>query len=400
MSVTKIKRKKKNVYQAQVYVRGVRLSSKVFENKTQAYIWHDREKDRLEKGETIEEKELKELLFCDCVEKYIKEYLPKLRASSQRKILLNLKNLSVNSPLNKVKMSDLKAKEISLWISWFQKKTKKCRQRQSFKTEFRRLVAVLNWWRNYVDPSFVVPVVKMHRDICYETTQKLRRPDYFARPEEIQLWLQKLQKISNPVYYRLAKFMILTGARVSEACGLLWKEVIFEEKFVRVVRTADWGGNKITLCESTKTKASNRLLVLPERLVELLRVMKSESPENPLVFHSIEGEMVSYTSIRWAFDKSFKACNLPWRGTHICRHTYATMALMATKSLSAVQASLGHTDQAMTQRYAKAVALINSDMAERTASMYESKSLTKSLTHPQKTLNESSLRIRESDPSS
>ena len=373
MSVTKIKRKKKTGYRAQVYVRGVRLSSKVFDNKTQAHIWHDEEKKRLERGETIEERELKEVLFLDCVERYIKEHISTLRVGSQKKILSELKKISWDSPLSHVKMSDLKAKEITLWITWFKGKTKKSAQRQSFRREFQRLVSVLNWWRNYVDPSFVVPVVKMHRNMCYKTTEKQRRPDYFARPEEIQAWLKELQKISNPVYYRLAQFMVLTGARVSEACGLLWKEVIFEERFARVVRTLSWVNNTPTLCETTKTKSSNRLLVLPERLLDLLSTMKSEAPDNPYVFHGMEGEPVKYTTIRALFDKAFKKCGLPWRGTHICRHTYATMALMATHSLSAVQASLGHTDQAMTQRYAKAVALINSDIAERTAKMFDEK---------------------------
>ena len=155
----------------------------------------------------------------------------------------------------------------------------------------------------------------------------------------------------------------------------MWKEVDFRNKFARVIRTADWALDVPTIRETTKTVTSVRVLTLSNRLIEILKTMKRQSPDNPLVFHSAEGGIVPYTTIRWAFDKSFKACDLPWRGTHICRHTYATMALMATKSLSAVQASLGHKDQAMTQRYAKVVALINSDMAEKTAQMYELESL-------------------------
>ena len=45
------------------------------------------------------------------------------------------------------------------------------------------------------------------------------------------------------------------------------------------------------------------------------------------------------------------------------------MALMGTKNLSAVQASLGHFQQKMTQRYAKTVALLISDTGEQTASV-------------------------------
>ena len=60
---------------------------------------------------------------------------------------------------------------------------------------------------------------------------------------------------------------------------------------------------------------------------------------------------------------------LPWRSTHICRHTFATLALMTTKNLSAVQASLGHSEQRTTQVYAKTVALLSSKTGEQTASV-------------------------------
>ena len=40
---------------------------------------------------------------------------------------------------------------------------------------------------------------------------------------------------------------------------------------------------------------------------------------------------------------------------------------METKNLSAVQTSLGHTEQKITQRYAKTVALLSSETGEKTA---------------------------------
>ena len=43
------------------------------------------------------------------------------------------------------------------------------------------------------------------------------------------------------------------------------------------------------------------------------------------------------------------------------------MALIATRDLSAVQASLGHTEAKMTQRYAKVIALLDREIAKKTA---------------------------------
>ena len=49
------------------------------------------------------------------------------------------------------------------------------------------------------------------------------------------------------------------------------------------------------------------------------------------------------------------ALKLPWSSTHILRHSYATMALIATRDLSFVQASLGHTSSRMTEKYDRKV---------------------------------------------
>ena len=94
--------------------------------------------------------------------------------------------------------------------------------------------------------------------------------------------------------------------------------------------------------------------------------MKKESLSD-CVFTDMRGELLKYNAIQANFNAGFLALNLPWRSTHICRHTYATIALMTTKNLSAVQASLGHSEQKITQRYAKTVALLSSDTGEKTA---------------------------------
>lgn len=49
------------------------------------------------------------------------------------------------------------------------------------------------------------------------------------------------------------------------------------------------------------------------------------------------------------------------------------MALFATRDLSSVQASLGHKSRDITEKYAKAVALLSSGTAEKTASVFDLK---------------------------
>ena len=197
-----------------------------------------------------------------------------------------------------------------------------------------------------------------------------RRPDYFIKPDNARKWVEWLKENrDNPVYWRLATFMLLTGVRVGEACGFKWDAIDLEESIARVIRRVRWDQQTKHpfLEEVTKTTQSVRLLNLPERLHKILSEMKKESISD-CVFTDKKGELLKYNAIQANFNAGFIALELPWRSTHICRHTYATIALMTTKNLSAVQASLGHSEQKVTQRYAKTVALLSSETGEKTSS--------------------------------
>ena len=73
------------------------------------------------------------------------------------------------------------------------------------------------------------------------------------------------------------------------------------------------------------------------------------------------------TSVIRNFNKAFEALKLPWRGSHIARHTSGTIALIAGKDLAVVQAMLGHWDIKQTQEYAKVIDLQNNSAPQKTA---------------------------------
>ena len=59
-----------------------------------------------------------------------------------------------------------------------------------------------------------------------------------------------------------------------------------------------------------------------------------------------KGELLKDNSIRSNFNAGFKAVGLDWSGTHIARHTFATLALMSEGKIASVQAALGHQSSA------------------------------------------------------
>ena len=364
---------KKVCYQAQVYVRGERLQCKTFKNKTTAYIWHDTQKAKLLKDPSELYQENSKVFFSECLKQYMQEAFPLLRKSSQQGYEARFRYFT-KGPLNTVKMEHLNARFVHSWINWLKRQsTAKNPRRKTFLKELEFLRTVLNWYRNFVDEDFNVPVTKKHRLLCHYKTIPPKRPDYYARPEELRAWIKWLKgHRGSPVYWRLASFMLLTGARIGEACGLKWEVIDFKQGLARVIRKIRWDHKTKKPCveEHTKTDASARLLLLSDELLSILEEMREENKVSEFLFTDKKGELLKYNAIQSSFNAGFMALNLPWRSTHILRHSYATMALIATRDISSVQASLGHTSSRMTEKYAKVVALLNRDTAEKTTKAF------------------------------
>ena len=374
--VLKGSNKKKISYEAQVYNQGVRVALRSFPTRAEAEVWHDVTKADFKAGkpavEIVPEVAKSDETFGWLVGRYLEDGMERLKKSSQQSRLTRVQFFR-GTPFDAVLMTEFTAKTVDEWISWLLRHpSRKNPGRKSFLHELKYLTVILNWYRNYLNPNFVVPVVKRHRERVFFKPVSARRPDYFMKPEEIIRWTQWLKDHrSDPVYWQLAVFLMLTGVRVGEACGLCWDAVDLDSRVARINRTVMWDHwtRTPTLVETTKTEESARIIPLAGELVALLAEMRSLAAANRPVFADKHGGLLRYNAIQSAFNKGFKALELPWRSTHICRHTHATMMLLATGSLSAVQANLGHRSQRVTERYAKAVAALRTTDADKTAAM-------------------------------
>lgn len=60
-----------------------------------------------------------------------------------------------------------------------------------------------------------------------------------------------------------------------------------------------------------------------------------------MVFVNRQGDLLKYNAVQSAFNGGFEALGLPGRSSHICRHAYATLAMMVTGDIGSVQALQG-----------------------------------------------------------
>ncbi|MGE0174048.1 MAG: site-specific integrase [Oligoflexales bacterium] len=351
--ILKSSNKKTVFYEAQVYVRGIRAAIRSFETRAEAEVWHDVTKASLLSGKpavqtTTGDASQSSDTFGSVVERYLTEGMDRLKESSKQTRLTRVQYFR-GTPFDTLAMSDFNSKTVDEWITWLLKHpSRKNPGRKSFLHELKYLTVILHWYRNYVNQDFVVPVVKRHRERVFFKPVSARRPDYFMKPEEIVSWTNWLRSHrSAPVYWQLAVFLVLTGVRVGEACGLCWDAVDLEARVARISKTVMWDHWTRTpaLVDTTKTEDSARTIPLAGELVELLKSMKTASTGIGPIFQAAEGGLLRYNRIQSAFNKAFKALGLPWRSTHICRHTHATMMLLATLIRNFIKSqSLGSPD--------------------------------------------------------
>jgi integrase len=190
---------------------------------------------------------------------------------------------------------------------------------------------------------------------------EVKQVDAWTR-EEVQTLL-RVAREHQPRFAPFLLFLLSTGARRGEALGLQWADVDFERGRVQIRRA-------ITAGEVTTPKnGRGRLVSMPpplaEELLDLLALRHRELIERgwrevpAWVFCSETGgapderncERVWYRVRRRAQKLGVRPLKL-----HTARHTYASLALAAGKSVKWVADQLGHSSPMLTLKtYAHAM---------------------------------------------
>ncbi len=152
----------------------------------------------------------------------------------------------------------------------------------------------------------------------------------------------------------LVSFLMATGLRIGEACGLAWDAVDLHLGTVEVRATAVRVRGQGLVVKATKTDAGTRTLVLPGWCVTMLRnraERTNPSDGSRPVFPAPLGGWRDPSNTQADLRDAFATAGYEWVTSHTFRKTVATLMDQAGLSSRAAADQLGHANTSMTTDY-------------------------------------------------
>ena len=158
-------------------------------------------------------------------------------------------------------------------------------------------------------------------------------------PEEIDRFRSNNKSFHSEAF----EFLLLTGLRIGELIGLKQKDVNLSRRSVFIRRNYYRGRY-----QTVKTGRSERELPLSDSAWRIIRErIVLGRPEEPL-FRGRTGFILDYRSMLKSFTLTLIDANIPHRGIHVLRHTFATELLRKGADLKTISDLLGHSSVKIT----------------------------------------------------
>jgi integrase len=152
----------------------------------------------------------------------------------------------------------------------------------------------------------------------------------------------------------LVDFLMATGLRIGEACGLAWEAVDLVGGAVAVRATAVRVGGQGLVVKQTKTDAGARTLLLPDWCTTMLRERAARvAPDEQdrigrPVFPAPLGGWRDPSNTQADLRDALTAAGFDWVTSHVFRKSVATLMDQAGLSSRAAADQLGHANTSMT----------------------------------------------------
>lgn len=277
--------------------------------------------------------------FKDLVKDFQKHRFPILGHSTR----VNYKHAQkLLSFFDNFEVEHISSKVIDDWFSWLKEPQRLASYKKSrccFSKELSILKAYLKWHIGRNDETqLMLPFKERHKEMMLLKPKRVAKPSYMT-PEETEHWFRSLRAVS-PNFYEAGVIQVEQVLRVSEVFGMTWDNYDERNGIYRFTHHVIYSRQKNVKPFLQDVPAKNDsgdyfISHLRDRSVEALNVLRRHARCN-LIFHC-RGNLYTYRQIQYGYNKAFKEAHLPYRSTHVCRHTGATAFLDETGDPLALQ---------------------------------------------------------------
>ena len=178
--------------------------------------------------------------------------------------------------------------------------------------------------------------------------RKNYREKKILNDKQLETFMEAIK--SNEQWYDFFYTEIMTGLRRGEICGLKWEDFDAINGTLKIERSVSASSERYgTIMGETKTEKSQRKIVLPLSVVEMLKKRK-ENAVSEWIFPNLMSPKyaVSPGSAYRKLKEILSKAGLPPIRFHDLRHTFATHALQSGVDAKTLSGILGHTNASFT----------------------------------------------------
>lgn len=167
---------------------------------------------------------------------------------------------------------------------------------------------------------------------------------------------------------------LYTGLRIGELLALEWSDVDFQKGTISVTKTCydgkDNNGKFSRITDAPKTVASQRVIPYPKQLSIFLKQIKNCRKSDYIISSGTE-KTISIRAYQRSFELLLNKLNIPRKGFHALRHTFATRALECGMDVKTLSEILGHKNATVTlNRYVHSLMEHKKDMMNRVGKLF------------------------------